>query len=95
MAKLEQATSNTGIRLYFYCPGCKGYHVFDSRWSWNNDLEKPTFSPSLLCDPNGDNRCHLFVRDGMIEFLADCHHGLAGQTVEMPDMPQIMEVGND
>jgi hypothetical protein len=29
--------------------------------------------------------CHSFIRDGKIEFLTDCFHGLAGQTVEMPD----------
>lgn len=28
-------------------------------------------------------RCHCFVRDGRIEFLGDCSHELAGQTVEM------------
>lgn len=29
--------------------------------------------------------CHSFVRDGRIEFLGDCTHELAGQTVEIPD----------
>jgi hypothetical protein len=28
-------------------------------------------------------RCHTFVRDGRIEFLGDCTHELAGQTVDM------------
>jgi len=28
--------------------------------------------------------CHSFVRDGKIEFLSDCTHELAGQTVEIP-----------
>lgn len=27
--------------------------------------------------------CHIFVADGRIEFLADCTHHLAGQTVDM------------
>ena len=27
--------------------------------------------------------CHSFVRDGRIEFLTDCTHALAGQTVEL------------
>ena len=30
-------------------------------------------------------RCHSFVREGRIEFLSDCTHALAGQTVELPD----------
>jgi hypothetical protein len=29
--------------------------------------------------------CHSFVADGRIQFLGDCSHGLAGQTVELPD----------
>lgn len=29
--------------------------------------------------------CHSFVRDGRIEFLGDCTHKLAGQTVDLPD----------
>lgn len=30
--------------------------------------------------------CHSFVKDGRIEFLGDCTHELAGQTVELPDI---------
>lgn len=28
--------------------------------------------------------CHSFVRDGQIQFLGDCTHELAGQTVPIP-----------
>lgn len=31
--------------------------------------------------------CHSFVRDGRIQFLGDCTHKLAGQTVDLPDFP--------
>lgn len=31
--------------------------------------------------------CHSFVRDGKIQFLDDCTHALAGQTVDLPDLP--------
>lgn len=30
--------------------------------------------------------CHSFVTDGRIQFLADCTHELAGQTVDLPDL---------
>jgi hypothetical protein len=30
-------------------------------------------------------RCHSFVTDGQIQFLSDCTHALAGQTVPLPD----------
>lgn len=29
--------------------------------------------------------CHSFVTDGRIEFLPDCTHALAGQTVDLPE----------
>lgn len=29
--------------------------------------------------------CHSFVTDGRIQFLGDCTHSLAGQTVDLPD----------
>lgn len=28
--------------------------------------------------------CHSFVKDGRIEFLSDCTHALAGETVDLP-----------
>lgn len=31
--------------------------------------------------------CHSFVTDGRIQFLTDCTHALAGQTVDLPDFP--------
>lgn len=31
--------------------------------------------------------CHSFVTDGRIQFLGDCTHALAGQTVDLPSWP--------
>lgn len=31
-------------------------------------------------------RCHSFVTDGKIQFLGDCSHALAGQTVDLPSL---------
>lgn len=31
--------------------------------------------------------CHSFVTDGTIQFLSDCTHAMAGQTVQIPDLP--------
>jgi hypothetical protein len=31
--------------------------------------------------PFACHRCHLFVTDGQIQFLSDCTHELAGQTI--------------
>lgn len=75
----------------FHCPGCDSAHVITSAWECDGDLHRPTISPSVLV--TGSLRafelygtCHSFVRGGMIEFLGDCTHALAGQTVELPDL---------
>jgi hypothetical protein len=71
----------------FNCPGCKCTHVIDvPRWTWNSSMDAPTFTPSLLCNPDHPpSRCHSFITDGKIQFLGDSYHSLAGQTVELPD----------
>lgn len=72
----------------FICPGCGTSHPVDSRWGFNGDVEKPTFSPSLRVYGGRQaefTQCHSFIRDGMIEFLSDCRHELAGKRVEIPD----------
>lgn len=71
-----------------YCDGCKCCHCFDERWTFNNDFDKPTFSPSLLVRRNygEDNEkqiCHSFVRNGKIQYLGDCTHELAGKTLDL------------
>lgn len=98
--------------LSFWCPGCDEAHGINaSKWNWNGNAEKPTFSPSVLVtsghymtEHTGDcwctytertgnttnfkcHRCHSFVIDGMIQFLGDCSHALAGQTVLLPEWP--------
>jgi hypothetical protein len=82
-----------GGKMYvFHCPGCNNAHPFEieapngAGWTWNGSLTQPTFTPSLLCNADyPPARCHSFVTGGQIQFLSDCWHQLAGQTVEIPD----------
>lgn len=94
---------------FFHCPGCATFHIVavekplanGAQWSFNGDLNAPTFSPSILvktCEaviPSfvrepGDPPavCHSFVRAGRIEFCGDSSHALAGQTVPLPLWPE-------
>lgn len=86
--------SGQGNSLMFWCPGCDGPHRIQHgegtgpRWGWNGSVDKPTFTPSILVqwnEPAGDRVCHSFVTDGRIQFLNDCTHELAGQTVAIPE----------
>jgi hypothetical protein len=72
--------------VMYECPGCGYAHSADKRWTFNGDLKNPTLNPSYLVHEDKKakyKRCHHYVRDGKIQYLADCGHGLAGQTVEM------------
>lgn len=71
--------------LIFFCLGCGYNHPYEvPRWNWNGSYTRPTFTPSLLCNASyPEHRCHLFVTDGKIQYCSDCHHKLAGQTVDM------------
>lgn len=39
-------------------------------------------------------RCHTFITDGQVQFLGDCSHELAGQTLPLPDLPQHLTGGD-
>jgi hypothetical protein len=67
-------------------------------WDFNGDLDRPTVSPSILvtwpANPDAseefkewrtERRCHSFIREGKIQYLSDCTHELAGQTIEIPE----------
>ena len=96
------------IGWIIFCPACRCGHSFKTgMWTFNGNVEKPTFSPSMLvksghhvdgkhpcwcdyhkradADPGAPTCeiCHSFVTDGMIRFLGDCTHKLAGQTVPL------------
>lgn len=81
----------------FHCPGCESAHNIPVRgnpraWNWNGNIDSPTFTPSLLVNVGGGNPtapiCHSFVTDGKIQFLGDCTHKMAGQTIEIPEWPE-------
>jgi hypothetical protein len=96
MAKVMECMEADGVTHYawmIFCPGCKCGHEFDKRWTFNGDLDRPTFRASMLVygwkseNPKykGQPRCHSYVTDGKIEFLSDTEHALAGHTVDLPD----------
>jgi uncharacterized membrane protein len=96
MAKVTIYEHNGWKQCWFYCPGCKREHAFTVvvpktvkfvPWTWNNDIDKPTFRPSLLCNKNDiKRRCHSYVTAGQITFLADSFHELKNQTVELREV---------
>lgn len=57
--EVDGVTTNRGRGCWVWCPACEANHVFDivgedgSRperacWDWDGNMERPTFSPSML-----------------------------------------------
>lgn len=62
-------------------------------WTWNGSTESPTLRPSVLTNYQSaiaerSWRCHSWINDGAAQFLADCSHSLAGQTVALLDVDE-------
>lgn len=92
MTKLAHPSAADPNYAWFHCPACDEVHAVrtgPNGWQWNGDRDKPTLTPSVLVTGRGDPnyRCHSFVTDGRIQFLDDCSHALAGQTVDLPAFP--------
>lgn len=85
-------TCEDGTIYLHWCVGCDQYHGIDvgapnsrtgARWTFDGNVEKPTFSPSI----NIVGQCHYFIRNGQIEYCSDSKHELAGKTVELSPLP--------
>lgn len=94
-AKLVTNVDGTPYGIRWDCPGCGDPHVVPTTgpkaWGFNGDFERPTLTPSVLsrwcnADDVVEQVCHVFIREGHIQFLNDCTHALAGKTVEMPEL---------
>ena len=87
--------SNQPGHYVFSCPGCRAGHKINTDpangppcHTLTGPPEKPTIRASVFANPDGKPeqgpKCHSFVTDGQIQYLGDCTHELAGQTVPLP-----------
>jgi hypothetical protein len=82
-------------QYHYWCPGCGYVHAFalkvaGGHHAFNGDLNNPTVKPSLVQNFTPGKMCHSFIQNGQIQFLSDCHHHLAGKTVELPDIEEMI-----
>lgn len=85
--------------LAFICPGCVEFggsglvmlpvntSVHKPAWVWDGNLFRPTLNPSIMTSRGTDQQCHSFLKAGVFQYLADSKHSLAGQFVDMVDLP--------
>lgn len=99
--KTKEYVGSPGV-YEIHCPGCNTSHSIwterfqkeGPKWGFNNDLEKPTFTPSVRISwpytgedgVKKENCCHFHITDGKIAFCGDCTHELSGQTFDLQDL---------
>ena len=98
---MEKWTWPTGeVQVMFHCPGCGGTHAYwlahpppktQPIWEFDGNIQAPSWTPSLRIQSMSRKEkpyiCHLYVRNGQIEYLSDCTHELAGKTIPMQLYP--------
>jgi len=63
----------------------RGQGLTDADWEeYDRIVRQPGGTDAVLNHPKFGWTCHSFVTDGRIQFLSDCSHHLAGQTVDLP-----------
>lgn len=94
----ENGGTGKGKYYAFHCPGCGYSHCYYVRtdgirpsWTFNGNMESPTFRASLLNksvqkDAKTPSVCHIFLTDGVVEYLSDCTHEYAGKKYPLPDI---------
>jgi hypothetical protein len=78
MAKVRRV----GDHWFFWCPACQLQHSFDRSGWFNGCLTRPTRRPAIFTQATG---CHLFLSGGLLTYLRDCPHAMAGKTLELPE----------
>ena len=99
---LKQERNPHNGHYWFKCPGCERHHciILEGVGSWDVVSKNPlTIMPSVRVSlPEHKNSegvtipektlCHLYIKNGYIEYLNDSRHHLAGKTVPM-EVPTI------
>lgn len=106
MRRIGPAEGYTAGGLAHWCPACESMHQFaldgknscGAQWTWDGNVEAPTFAPSMNIVVNSPSHphhqkdaatsvCHYFLRAGQLQFLGDCTHAMRGRMVQLPDLP--------
>lgn len=80
--------------LLHYCPACECGHVIDihaiSRdgrvLGWCGDFQRPSIGEPVRHEKDGEV-CEYALRGGVLYYLSNCTHALAGQSRHLIDFP--------
>ena len=66
-------------------------HPLPDGWTFDGNLEAPTFSPSFKHTWQNGRVCHYILTAGMLNYCGDSTHALAGQSIPLPVLPEDVE----
>lgn len=81
----EQPTFEPSVLVKYYRASPEGLAMME---------RMEPLPPGMERYPGKHMVCHSFVRDGRIQFLGDCTHQLAGQTVPLPAWTNEAQAGS-
>ena len=105
MGQISQFLRNGDGGISHWCPGCLEMHfintekpnLFGAVWEWNGNIVAPTFTPSVhmkrLAQKPHDppiTVCHYTLKNGTLEFMADCAHHMRSHKLALPPLPAFM-----
>jgi hypothetical protein len=96
LQEIPVSENNQKGNYLHYCQGCDGLHMINTVvknqnnaiWSFNNNFDLPTFSPSININLHNNKRCHYFIINGKINYCSDCTHSLKGQELQLLEIPE-------
>lgn len=90
-------------RYFHWCPACEDMHPLPDSWTFNGDVNRPTFAPSFKqsfthwtggIDERGKGHgerqervCHYIITAGSIQFCSDSWHRHS-DVIAMPALPE-------
>lgn len=94
MGQLSRKLRGVENGIGYWCPGCDRLHVLwtsagsgHPAWQWDGSLDRPTVVPSVIVKTDAGKVCHHFLTNGVLSYLGDSTHALAGRVLELPDLP--------
>jgi hypothetical protein len=90
--KILRKVEDVNTKYAFWCPACKCAHFFQTTgypdWKLTGSMLNPTITPSIRVQGYSEVLqknyvCHSVITGGIIEYMGDCTHELAGKEIQM------------
>jgi hypothetical protein len=64
------------------------YHWVDAKiWKVTQLPKGPSVNPSIRV--RSIHLCHVFIREGKVQYLSDCTHSYAGKTIPLQEWEEV------